>query len=209
MWVMAGYFNDIRDNLEKIGGRILDESSFTDFKNFLWEIGAIDLGFNGKPWTWWCYRENDGIIQERLDRALCSPGWRLQFNQANINHLETEASDHSALLINSEPSPIKRKKRFFFDKRWSEIKEVNIAIEQTWNRSVEGNKQSIVNFKLKRCKLALLAWLRDGKGNSREKIQGIKNRIVDLKNDIRPFDITNMKELKKELGKAYKDGEIY
>ncbi|KAM3302075.1 hypothetical protein P3S67_016577 [Capsicum chacoense] len=114
MWVMAGDFNDIRDNSMKIGGRVRDESSFTDFKNFLWEIGAIDLGFTEKPWTWWCYRENDGIIQERLDRALCSPEWTLQFNQSNINHLETEASDHSALLINSEPSPIKREKKIIF-----------------------------------------------------------------------------------------------
>ncbi|KAM3395831.1 hypothetical protein P3S68_004837 [Capsicum galapagoense] len=114
MWVMAGDFNDIRDNSKKIGGRVQDESSFTDFKNFLWEIGAIDLGFTGKPWTWWCYRENNGIIQERLDRDLCSPEWTLQFNQANINHLETEASDHSALLINSELSPIKRKKKILF-----------------------------------------------------------------------------------------------
>ncbi|PHU05042.1 hypothetical protein BC332_25864 [Capsicum chinense] len=60
IWVMAGDFNDIRDNSEKIGGRVRDESSFTDFKNFLWEIGAIDLGFNGKPWT--CM--NDNLIRE-------------------------------------------------------------------------------------------------------------------------------------------------
>ena len=46
LWVMAGDFNDFIDNSEKLGGRIREISSFQDF---LWDIGAIDLGFTGKP----------------------------------------------------------------------------------------------------------------------------------------------------------------
>lgn len=48
---MAGDFNDIIDHSEMVEGRTRDDASFRDFKNFLWDIGAIDLGFKGKPWT--------------------------------------------------------------------------------------------------------------------------------------------------------------
>ncbi|KAK4709907.1 hypothetical protein R3W88_004420 [Solanum pinnatisectum] len=95
--------------IRKRGGRSREVASFKDFKNFLWNLGAVDLGFKGKPWTWWCFRENDGIIQERLDRAIVSPGWRLEFPLAQIIHLNTEASNHSALLLNIDPKPIRKK----------------------------------------------------------------------------------------------------
>ncbi|WMV20487.1 hypothetical protein MTR67_013872 [Solanum verrucosum] len=97
LWIIVGDFNDIMDNSEKVGGRSREVASFKDFKNFLWNLGAVDLGFKGKPWSWWCFRENDGIIQERLDRAIVSPGWCLEFPLSQIIHLNTEASDHSAL----------------------------------------------------------------------------------------------------------------
>ncbi|KAH0661423.1 hypothetical protein KY284_026354 [Solanum tuberosum] len=108
LWIIIGDFIDIMDNSEKVGGRSREVASFKDFKNFLWNLGAVDLGFKGKPWTWWCFRENDGIIQERLDRAIVSPGWRLELPLAQIIHLNTEASDHSALLLNTDPKPIRK-----------------------------------------------------------------------------------------------------
>lgn len=77
-----------------MGGRVWEIAFFRDFKSFLWDIGAIDLGFAGKPWTWWCFRENNGIIQERLDRIISSPGWRLDFSLANIIYIEIKVSDH-------------------------------------------------------------------------------------------------------------------
>lgn len=56
MWVMAGDFNDIINNSEKSGGRIREVSSFQNLIFFFgvggWvgggDLGAIDLGFNGK-----------------------------------------------------------------------------------------------------------------------------------------------------------------
>ncbi|KAH0718402.1 hypothetical protein KY285_014433 [Solanum tuberosum] len=82
--------------------------------------GAIDLGHKGKSWAWWCYMENDGIIQERLDRVLVSPNWRIKFENENVQHIETEASDHSSLMLSFDMDPIRKKKRFYFDRRWIE-----------------------------------------------------------------------------------------
>lgn len=79
-WIIAGDFNDIIDKSEKIGGRARESWCFNDFKNFIWKLNGIDLGYKRKSWTWWCYRENEGVIQERLDTDLGSLNWRAKFD---------------------------------------------------------------------------------------------------------------------------------
>lgn len=75
--------------------------------------------------------ENDGLIQERFDIVISSPGWKLEFNCANVSNLETKASDHNALLINTKFNFRKKKRRFYFDKRLSEKEEVNRTIDRS------------------------------------------------------------------------------
>ncbi|KAK4731165.1 hypothetical protein R3W88_024153 [Solanum pinnatisectum] len=171
LWIIVGDFNDIMDKSEKVGGRSREVASFKNFKIFLWNLGAIDLGFKGKPWTWWCFRENDGIIQERLDRVIVSPGWRLEFPLAQIIHLNTEASDKVLARTG----------------RWLE--------------------QSKISSKLKKCRASLMSWLRRGKGNSKQRIIGIKNQIDKLKNDPDYFDLPKLRLLRKELGLQREKGK--
>ncbi|XP_070015425.1 uncharacterized protein LOC142174418 [Nicotiana tabacum] len=129
-WTIAGDFNNIIDDTGKIGGRARESWSFNDFKIFIWKLNGIDLGYKGKPWTWWCYRKNEGVIQERLDRTLGSPHWRAKFDNANVIHVETEASDHVALIISTETSLVRKKKRFYFDKRWCDKEEITGMIQR-------------------------------------------------------------------------------
>lgn len=86
---------------------------------------------------------------------------------------------------------------------------MNRTITRSWNRYIGGFEQSKISFKLKNSRVALIAWLQGGKENSKKKIQGIKNRIDDLKNNTRNFDLTKLRLLRKELGEAYKDEEAY
>lgn len=63
-WIIAGDLNDIIDDTEKIEGWARESWYFNNFKLFIWKLNEIDLGYKGKPWTWWCYRKNEGVIQE-------------------------------------------------------------------------------------------------------------------------------------------------
>ncbi|KAH0635703.1 hypothetical protein KY289_035618 [Solanum tuberosum] len=157
LWVIAADFNVIIDGSEKQGGRSRDTWTFRDFKNFIWNLGAIDLGYNGKPWTWWCYRENEGIIQERLDRVLVSPNWKIKFENVNVQHIETEVSNHSALMLSSDAEPIRKKKRFYFDKRWIEREGVQNIISKAW--SYDCNALSNLELALKSNIAVDLWWL--------------------------------------------------
>ncbi|XP_071902764.1 uncharacterized protein [Coffea arabica] len=94
-WVLVGDFNDIRSGEEKWGGRRRHESSFKEFNRFIKENELVDLGFEGKPWTWCNQWEGEGKVKERLDRFLASVKWYQRFDRARCSHIENEASDHS------------------------------------------------------------------------------------------------------------------
>lgn len=66
-------FNDIIDMTEKVGGTSRGPWTFREFGDFINNLGTVDLGYRGKPWTWSCYRMNEGVIQERLDTVLVFP----------------------------------------------------------------------------------------------------------------------------------------
>ena len=44
--------NDILSNKEKWGGVKRLENNFREFRNFIRSKQLIDIGFEGKPWTW-------------------------------------------------------------------------------------------------------------------------------------------------------------
>ena len=117
-WLISGDFNDIASNDEKWGGRRREEGSFRDFRLFIHQNGLIDLGFEGKPWTWSNQWTQEGEIRQRLDRALGSSAWSQHFDRATVKHIENFGSDHSMILLDANPLRERRKKRFIFDKMW-------------------------------------------------------------------------------------------
>ena len=68
--------NDILSNKEKWGGVKRLENNFREFRNFIRSKQLIDIGFEGKPWTWCDNQEKNGEVKERLDRFLSSKDWR-------------------------------------------------------------------------------------------------------------------------------------
>ncbi|KAH0640996.1 hypothetical protein KY285_037582 [Solanum tuberosum] len=127
-------------------------------------ITMESMGLSGGLALFWndTIQENEGIIQKRLDRVLVSPNWKIKFENVNVQHIEIEASDHSALMLSSDAEPIRKKKWFYFDKRWIEREEVQNIISKAWSYDCNGFEQSRVSFKIKHCRRSLVAWLRGG-----------------------------------------------
>ena len=112
-WIITGDFNDITSNEEKWGGRKREQGSFQDFNNFIEHNGLIDIGFEGNPWTWSNHWSHEGEIKQRLDRALVSHDWSQIFDRTIVKHIEILGSDHSMLLIDSNPIQVKKKNDSF------------------------------------------------------------------------------------------------
>ncbi|XP_027098812.1 uncharacterized protein [Coffea arabica] len=118
----------------KEGGRARESWSFRKFKIFISRNELIDLGFEGLPWNWsnnWSIGEE---IKERLDRTPTSVEWNRNNSGANLMHIQTVASDHAMLLMDTRPERNKWKRRFQFDARWLQYPEVEKVVDSAWDK---------------------------------------------------------------------------
>ncbi|XP_071905749.1 uncharacterized protein [Coffea arabica] len=208
-WLLDGDFNDILSNEEKWGGNWREDRSFKDFKDFLNENQLMDIGFEGHPWTWCNNWESEGEIRQRIDRGLCNYPWYKMFEKVSCKHLDTYASNHSMLLIDTKPGKIKKKKRFFFDKRWLQKEGITEVVKQAWRQSDEGTRMFKLTQKIKRCRISLLRWKNKFQSNSKEHIERIKKNLQELRETEMQNKNNRMRFLKKSLKKAYREEEIF
>ncbi|XP_027067676.1 uncharacterized protein [Coffea arabica] len=155
-WIIIGEFNDIVSNEEKWGGRNRDDRSFQDFRNLVDDNQLLDIGFEGKPWTWCNNWYGDGEVKERLDRGLCTLEWSQCFSEANCKHIESHASDHRT--------------------RWYQVSQKikNCRVELLkWNSSKKGNSLERINAcknKIEDIKASIV-------GNKSQQIQEAKKQL--------------------------------
>lgn len=103
-WACVGDFNDVACQEEKMGGRSFTCKSKFFLCNFMYELGAVDLGFNRKSFTWCNKRIGEANIWERLDRVIASLEWRIRFDRAGVLHLNSGRSfPHFTLLCAGSP----------------------------------------------------------------------------------------------------------
>lgn len=113
--MLVGDFNAIctASECSRRGGSISKRSQFFDWIN---SLGLIDMGFSGSPFTWAHGRHHGTHIIRRLDRVMCNVEGRLLWQDASVQHLSRDFSDHSQILITlqrhtNSPSP---KRTFHF-----------------------------------------------------------------------------------------------
>jgi hypothetical protein len=93
-------FNAIKDISEKWGGKQRLNQNNTGFREFLFEMGLIDLGFKGPAFTLINKPNSSCAMHIRLDRAIANPDWCNLFPEAYVNHMPcTRRSDHAPIMI--------------------------------------------------------------------------------------------------------------
>lgn len=133
-WLIAGDFNEVLDSHDKFGGRAINTSRASLFRNCMNTCGMSDLGFSGSRFTWTNTQSTGSLIKERLDRAWANSSWNLLFPNANVLHLPRTHSDHCPILLSTDPiiaTPILRP--FRFESFWFSDPSVYSVIEKSWN----------------------------------------------------------------------------
>ncbi|XP_039064994.1 uncharacterized protein LOC120210300 [Hibiscus syriacus] len=98
-WVLVGDFNVICNSSERMGGSHNRTEICSRFRDFLFNSGLLDMGFNGPQFTWkW------GSLFQRLDRCLCNKEWYDFFAMSEAFHLQKLGSDDRPILLVSEPN---------------------------------------------------------------------------------------------------------
>ncbi|KAH7846631.1 hypothetical protein Vadar_016292 [Vaccinium darrowii] len=164
-WVVWGDFNDILWADEKQGGRTREAWSLKAFGDFVTELEAVDLGYSGYPFTWTNRRGGDGMVKERLDRVLVSPGWRLQYDRAKVQNLFAVGSDHAALLVDTNPPKFSGPRQFRFDKRWVDDPDCYDVICKGWQETIRGSNMFKVFSKVRNTRRELQTELQCQKEN--------------------------------------------
>lgn len=73
-WLLAGDFNELMSNEEKVGGAIRHESTFWDFRNMAENCKLKELRYTGNCLSWGGWRERVWV-QCRLDRSFGNNEW--------------------------------------------------------------------------------------------------------------------------------------
>ena len=153
--------------------------------------------------------EGDGEVKQRLDRCLGSVGWVQLFDISTCTHIEKEASDHCILVLDTYPTNRKYNRRFFFYQRWTRNPKSKEVIQMAWDKEQRGSRMFKVARKIKECIFGLLERNKKIRGNSRVRINEIKNQLENAKARKDPNKKSLMTNLKMQLSKAYKEEELY
>ncbi|WOL04387.1 hypothetical protein Cni_G13108 [Canna indica] len=102
------------------------------FREFVHDLGLVDLGFSGSPFTWCNNRQGNRRIQIRLDRVFCNAAWLHFFDDASVKHLNRGVSNHCPLLF-SFSNDVRRNRLFRFQIFWVEYPESSEVVSQAWH----------------------------------------------------------------------------
>ena len=111
-----------------------------DVKELLFEFNAVDLGFSGNKFTWAKGNWGSAPIKRRLDRGVTSISWRLAYPNAAISHLGAIKSDHSPILLDTNPKDSFTYRPFRFEATWLRDESCHSVIEIVWNIQASRSK---------------------------------------------------------------------
>ncbi|KAJ8425866.1 hypothetical protein Cgig2_028211 [Carnegiea gigantea] len=93
----------LRSSLPWLVGGDLKEIFYNTEKGGPSRLRFVQLGFSGHEYTWWNGRQDDGSVEERLDRFCANTDWSLIFLEAQVTHVDFEMSDHMPILLRTKP----------------------------------------------------------------------------------------------------------
>lgn len=126
-----------------------------------------------------------------------------------MKHIEKQSSDHCMLVLDTIQNEGRKRRRFSFDKRWISKPGVEDIIRNAWTPDCFGSPIHQVASKIKRCRLALLNWSRQGQSNSAVRIQKLKAEMEELRGQEGQRDWDRWYRIKEQLDNAYIDEELF
>ncbi|XP_026440651.1 uncharacterized protein LOC113339624 [Papaver somniferum] len=103
------------------------------------DAGLIDIGYEGKDYTWTSNSFGTGTRKARLDMALSNNDRSINFSSAKLLHLNFIASDHCPVLLIKDPIPKHLWRPFKFFRTWIEHETFKEKFENSWNVDVYGS----------------------------------------------------------------------
>ncbi|PNX80017.1 hypothetical protein L195_g036011 [Trifolium pratense] len=68
-WCLMGYFNNVLNSADRVGGKLVHESEYTDLTLLMDKVGLSEMDSLGDYYTW-SNKHVDVTIYSRIDRVL-------------------------------------------------------------------------------------------------------------------------------------------
>ncbi|XP_026449667.1 uncharacterized protein LOC113349842 [Papaver somniferum] len=189
LWCIMGDLNAIKDIREKSGGNMKRNPANTEFKNFVQDRVLIDMGFDGPAFTWTNGAINEKPIFERLDRAMCTPGWFFIFQNNGVLHLARISNDHAPILINTNRTSKRRQKHSNkFESFWVDHPAFHDVVHNSWNSS-----QNNTIFKISCLVEDLNKWSKEVFGNIFRAVEDTKEKLLQVQKEAHIRDTRTQK----------------
>ncbi|XP_026451043.1 uncharacterized protein LOC113351238 [Papaver somniferum] len=87
-------------------------------KEWLLQTDLLDVKFSGYPYTWNNHRQDNQLVEAKLDRALANTKWNDIFKSATIYSFTAFGSDHAPILLHKNTAEREYKKPFRVYENW-------------------------------------------------------------------------------------------
>lgn len=113
-----GNFNEVLLPKEHEGVANRSNAQIQGFRDVEDVCMLLDLGYQGRFWTFEKKVTGGTYTRFRLDRALASADWAARFPMARLSHLTATSSDHGPILLQLEEARIPPKPNFRYEIMW-------------------------------------------------------------------------------------------
>ncbi|KAF7824555.1 reverse transcriptase [Senna tora] len=208
-WACVGDFNEILSQNEKEGVRLHSQSQIEHFRSFVDRNGLLDVPLKGCRFTW-CNNRVDGCVKEKIDRVLVSNEWMNLFPNMIAMALPALGSDHSPIITNLNPKPMKRAKEFKFEDYWMEHEDFTGILQRSWSRDNDADNWAKWRRNGNNFQQAVQDWSKKTFKRADGEITKLKLKLQHLCNT--PHSEENAKqimEIKKKIDDLWKQEEMY
>ncbi|XP_026399021.1 uncharacterized protein LOC113294858 [Papaver somniferum] len=136
-----GDFNALLGTEDKNGGLEVDDSDFSNLRNFCFIFNLHDPGFSGPRFTWSNMQQGPDLILERLYRCLINQAAEDLCPKLCVNNLPRDSSDHCPMHIGFNYEDICIPRPFHFMAMWME----DPTCLRDWNKNSFGNIQTNIS----------------------------------------------------------------
>lgn len=160
-WLLGGDFNEITNDMEKLGGPRRKRKYLEEFRKVIDECELRDMQPVGDPFSWYNTRGGEKVW-ERLDKFLCNSPFDSIIKRVKISNLEWLFSDHRPVEIEIIPEHRKQKRKqkkvFRFEEYWTKYEACSEMISNSGAGSGNvSNWQSLAN-NVNECSKVLYPW---------------------------------------------------
>ncbi|CAJ2658508.1 unnamed protein product [Trifolium pratense] len=194
-WCLAGDFNIVLYEREKIGGAPINNRSVASFASCLSDCNLFYLGFAGHPFTF-----HRGNLHERLDRVVCNSAWQQMFPSSSNVHLPLSSSDHCGLWFRPQPDTTRcRKNNYFkFLGSWLDHPDFDNQVRNSWYISSDWRDN------MNRTSTNLKSWNKQVVGNIFKRKERILRRLEGINRALHDGPNDCLIHLKADLWEEYR-----